>query len=135
MTEHAALLFANDAFYIAFSGGDYEAMEAMWSKSPQITCIHPGWDALNGSEEVMDSWRTIMENSEKLDITCFHASAHVLGEVGYVVCYEKTNGVMLAATNLFVFEDGAWKMIHHQSGPAPALFDDDEEEDPLDRMQ
>lgn len=136
MSEHAALLFANDAFYVAFSNGDYQAMESLWSKSPHITCIHPGWDTLLGSEEVMDSWQTIIENSERMNITCFHASAHVLGDVGYVTCYENTNGVMLAATNIFSMEDGGWKMVHHQSGPAPALFDDEEEEqDPLDRMQ
>ncbi|MHA1597729.1 MAG: nuclear transport factor 2 family protein [Alphaproteobacteria bacterium] len=135
MSEHAALLFANDAFYVAFSTGDVEAMEALWSASPQITCTHPGWDTLNGRDEVLDSWHAIMDNSDALNISCFHASAHVLGDVGYVVCYEKTSGVALAATNLFVRENGGWKMFHHQSGPAPALFEDDDDDDPLDTMQ
>ena len=29
MTEHAAVLFANDAFYVAFAARDIEAMDAV----------------------------------------------------------------------------------------------------------
>jgi hypothetical protein len=41
----------------------------------------------------------------------------VLGESAYVVCGEAVDGAELVATNLFVREDGAWKLVHHQAGP------------------
>ena len=37
----------------------------------------------------------------------------------FVVCYERLGPNFLIATNLFVKEDGAWKMVHHQAGPIP----------------
>ena len=42
------------------------------------------------------------------------------GSSAYVICYEKvTNGVLIA-TNIFVREDGAWRMIHHHAGQTSA---------------
>ena len=35
------------------------------------------------------------------------------------IAYERINDAVLIATNLLAREDGAWKMIHHQSGPTP----------------
>ena len=88
MPQHAALMFANDTFYVAFSSGDYKTMESVWAQSDQLTCTHPGWDTLIGREEVMDSWSSIMENVESVEISCSHANGYVLGDVGYVLCYE-----------------------------------------------
>ncbi|NQV47373.1 MAG: nuclear transport factor 2 family protein [Rhodospirillaceae bacterium] len=135
MSEHAAILFANDAFYIAFASCDYEAMETLWSESETIACIHPGWDALIGRDEVMESWGAIMENTGEMDIRCSHAKAHVFGSFGYVICYEGTDEITLVATNVFVLEGSKWRMVHHQAGPAPAAFDEDDEEEPPETMQ
>ncbi len=33
-----------------------------------------------------------------------------------VVCYETVGQFTLVATNVFVREEGAWRMVHHQSG-------------------
>lgn len=47
---------------------------------------------------------------------CTHAQAHVLaGDVAFVTCHEVFDGGRLAATNVFVREDGAWRMVHHQA--------------------
>ena len=42
MPEHAAVLFANDAFYLAFANRDYDAMDVIWARDAPVTCIHPG---------------------------------------------------------------------------------------------
>ena len=118
-SEQVALLFANVAFYIAFAGRDLEAMEALWARRSAVTCIHPGWLPLAGREAVMRSWEAILSSPTSPAIACWNASAHVLGEVAYVLCHEQLEHGYLAATNVFVREDGAWKMVDHQAGASP----------------
>ena len=119
MSEQAAVLFANEAFYVAFAVCDFPAMDGLWSRRPSVTCIHPGWSALSGRDPVMESWRSILANPNAPRIGCRNAVAHVLGDSAYVVCYEAIDGSFLVATNVFVREDGGWKMVHHQAGATP----------------
>lgn len=114
-----AVLFANEAFYAAFTGRDLEAMEKVWSQRDNITCIHPGWTPLIGREAVMESWRAILTNPQSPQVNVTGASAALMGEVAYVVCYEHLSDAVLAATNIFVHEDGWWRLVHHQAGTAP----------------
>jgi len=112
----AEVLAANLAFYDAFARGDLEAVEALWAERAPVACIHPGWGALHGRDEVMASWRAIMGGGTPR-IRCTHASAHVLGDCAYVICGEALDGGELVATNMFCREDGAWKLVLHQAGP------------------
>ena len=57
----------------------------------------------------------------------------VFGDFACVICHEVLDQGFLVATNLFVLEDGQWKIIHHQAGTAPPP--EEEESDPLDTMQ
>ena len=60
MSEREAVLFANDAFYLCFAGEDVDSMDGLWASNAPVTCIHPGWEALYGREEVLESWRSII---------------------------------------------------------------------------
>jgi hypothetical protein len=111
------VLEANAAFYRAFSAHDPGAMEAVWARHAPVACVHPGWDALDGRDEVLRSWRAILGSPEAPQIRCTGAQARVLGEVAWVVCHEELPGARLVATNLFVREDAAWRMVHHQASP------------------
>ena len=117
----AQVLAANDAFYAAFNRKDAEAMDAVWSRSPEAGCIHPGWNLIRGRGEVIESWASILGNPNQARIVVGGASVTVLGDVAIVVCRELVAGSPLAATNVFVREDGAWKLLHHQSGPVTSL--------------
>ena len=131
MSDEVTALFANDAFYAAFANRDLEAMVSVWSGRDGITCIHPGWSPLVGSEMVMASWKAILGNPGSPRISCTHARAAVFGNVAYIVCYEHLgDGTNLVATNVFVHEDNGWRMVHHQAGAAPAPSDDDTESEP-----
>lgn len=120
MSQHAAVLFANDAFYLAFRSRDAKAMDDIWARREPITCIHPGWHPLAGRDAVMESWRSILANPASPEIRCVGAEAHVVADAAYVLCYESMPQGSLVATNIFVRDGNAWRMIHHQSGPSPA---------------
>lgn len=112
-----AVLVANDAFYSAFNAKDFAAMDALWARSAPVACVHPNGDALIGREEVMASWRAILGNPEQPRVFTGVATAHLLGDVAYVLCRELVTGSPLAATNVFVREDGQWRLVHHHSSP------------------
>jgi hypothetical protein len=117
MSDTAELLFANEAFYHVFRGRDLAAMEALWARRAPISCVHPGWTALRTRAAVMESWDGILSNPESPSVECRGARAHLLGELGVVLCYEIIGGSVLTTTNVFLREDGAWRMVHHHAGP------------------
>ena len=123
MSDATTLLFANDAFYLAFTTGHLDAMADIWSPSAPVACLHPGWTPLFGREAVLQSWRAILEAGTPPDIRCENASAHVLGDLGYVICNESLPDGRLVATNLFHREDGRWRLILHQAGPTSGPAD------------
>ncbi len=120
MAELETLLFANAAFYRAFSDRDLAAIKAIWRESDDIVCIHPGWGAVRGHDKVLASWAAILSAPESPPVTPVEPFAAITGNVGSVVCFEKLGEGYLIATNLFVLEKGAWRMIHHQAGPTSA---------------
>ena len=133
MSEREAVLFANEAFYLAFQAGDITAMDDIWASAAPVTCIHPGWSVLAGRESVMDSWRGIFEGGNAPAIECRAPQVFVYGDAATVLCFEAMRGGFLVASNMFVREDGGWKMVHHQAGatngtPPP------EPETPLDNI-
>ena len=133
MTQDAAVLFVNQAFYDAFRARDFETLEALWARRAPVACIHPGWQALDRREDIMESWQAILGNPDSPEIQCRNAAAFVLGEAAFVVCYEVLGDSVLVATNVFVQEDGAWKLAHHQAGPCnapPGLEEEDEADAP-----
>ena len=121
MSDDAAVLFANDAFYAAFAGRDFAAMERLWSERSSVSCIHPGWPPIAGRQEVMESWHAILTGQHAPEIACRNARAYLLGETAYVICFEILKGTTLVATNVFVREEGEWRIAHHQAGAAPPV--------------
>lgn len=115
--EQARVLAANDAFYAAFNAKDPAAMEQLWSASPAVACVHPGWNILTGREQVLASWRAIFANPDQPAIVSGGAAALVQGRLALVICRELVAGDPLAATNLFALEGGEWRMLHHHSSP------------------
>ncbi|GAC1338728.1 MAG: nuclear transport factor 2 family protein [Myxococcales bacterium] len=112
------VLAANAAFYAAFAEQDAEAMDDLWARDADVACVHPGWAALRGRDSVMASFRAILGGGAT-SISCRDASAHLYGEVAFVLCTEALPGGNLVATNVFVRERGRFRLVHHQASPAP----------------
>ncbi len=121
MSEIDAVLFANEAFYRAFADRDVEAMDEIWARDVPVACLHPGWPPLDGRDQVMQSWLSILANPDAPPIRCHDAGAHLYGDCAYVICYEEIEGQFLIATNTFVRQSigrgHVWRLVHHQSGP------------------
>jgi hypothetical protein len=122
--ENRALLAANEAFYRAFAGRDPDAMAALWARTVPVACIHPGWDVLTDLAAVVGSWRRLLTNPGSPAVRCRDARAFLYGTAGFVVCHEVLPEGVLVATNVFVREDGRWKLVHHQAGPVAMATSD-----------
>ncbi|MFN3231742.1 MAG: nuclear transport factor 2 family protein [Alphaproteobacteria bacterium] len=114
--DQETVLSANEAFYDAFAAADMNAMESIWAQEADISCLHPGWPRLTGRDEVLNSWRGILENPNRPRIECTDATVSIYGDVAVVLCYEQLDNGHLLATNIFVREEGAWRMAHHHAG-------------------
>jgi hypothetical protein len=130
MSDQTNVLFANDAFYAAFMNHDIEAMSDLWAKDPTISCIHPGWNYLLGRDAVIESWNNILTNYDGPSFNIKGANASIFQDMAVIICYEVFKMATLVATNVFVREDGIWRIMHHQSSatPSPDLDGTDEKE-------
>jgi ketosteroid isomerase-like protein len=107
---------ANQEFYRAFADGDFSTMDELWSRREDVVCIHPGWPPVHGREDVMASWRGILADPPSPAIKAVDEEVYLLGEAAMVLCSETIGEIFLVATNLFVREDGNWRIIHHHAG-------------------
>lgn len=117
--EEAAVLAANEEFYRAFSRGDVLAMSDLWAKAAPVACLHPGARLLSGRHAVLSSFRELLAAAPAWKIVSRDARVFWVGESAFVTCLE-ANGehpAHLAATNIFVLEEGRWRMVHHHAGP------------------
>jgi len=119
----AAVLEANDRFYRAMRDGDFEAMDRLWALRRAVGCTHPSMQALTGRPAVMESWRLILVEGEPPPIDCADPSVVVTGGTAMVLCTEIVGDVQLVASNTFVHEDGAWRLINHQAAHVPGTVE------------
>lgn len=117
--SEAAVLSANDAFYDAMRRGDLSAMDRLWVRRRPVSCTHPSGPQILGRAAVMESWRLILEEGVPPAIRAEDARAVVTGGAALVLCREQIGPVSLMASNSFVLEDGAWRMLTHQAAPMP----------------
>lgn len=117
MSDRDAVLFANEAFYAAFNGRDYEAMDGLWARQSPASCIHPGGGPIFDRDAVMASWEGILGNESQAEILALGPRIRLYGDYAAVICFEVIAGSNLIATNVFVRENRKWMLVHHQSGP------------------
>lgn len=112
-------------FYGAFTDGDADAMEEVWSDVSHVRCVHPGMTSLEGREAVLDSWRKIFgatardaAGTQVFTIEPERVRIEICGTTAICSCVEKTpNGGQLEAINVYKREGGSWKMTLHQAAP------------------
>jgi ketosteroid isomerase-like protein len=113
------VLAANARFYRAFSEGDLASMNALWAEQAPVACLHPGQPLLLGRDAVLRAWREILEHQRGIELSSQEPRVQLFGDTAIVYCYEAVSDqpAHLAATNVFVLEGPAWRMVHHHAGP------------------
>jgi ketosteroid isomerase-like protein len=117
LSAEDAVLLANERFYQAFNSKDIALMDDVWAASHDVTCVHPGWNVLEGREAVLRSWQNILGNPDQPRIVSGGAGVTLFDGLAIVLCRELVAGSPLVATNVFALEAGDWRLIHHHSGP------------------
>jgi ketosteroid isomerase-like protein len=116
-----AVLAANEAFYSAFAGKDFEAMDSLWAQHAPVACIHPLGELLTTRDDIMETWRAILENPDQPRVVGVSEQVTLIGDLAFVVGREFVAGSAIVVTNIFVRERGAWRMAHHHSSPMVML--------------
>jgi ketosteroid isomerase-like protein len=119
--QRAEIYKANQDFYNAFESLDIAKMEKAWLKESYIQCFHPGWEILRGWEAVMESWRRIFENTQKMHFVLTEVQVEIREPLAWVTLYEnltsrsekQTGTGLVLATNIFERRPEGWFMIHH----------------------
>ena len=116
MVNPEIVLFANEAFYLAFNNRDLEALEKLWARHTPPGCIHPGWSGLYNRNEIMKSWQDIFSNENAQQfILCHNSRIFFQQDIMSVICFEQLAEEWLIATNNFVLEEGDVRIFHHQA--------------------
>jgi len=116
MSEDQAILFANEAFYSAFSSCDVMAMDAVWAIKAPLICVHPGGAPITGRAAIMASWTDILNHQASGGMRFDGAKAVTIDDVAFVTCFERLGEGALSATNAFVREGRRWRMVLHHAG-------------------
>jgi ketosteroid isomerase-like protein len=114
---------ANARFYRVFETLDIGEMDAMWSHTERVTCVHPGWPLLVGWDAVRASWETIFNNTAEMSFTVSSVRAIRAGEVGWVTCTEnilsevhgRVSVTSVLATNIYERDGEHWMLVHHHA--------------------
>lgn len=118
LPDEQAVREANEAFYAAFNERDTASMDVLWARRAPVTCVHPYGGVIEGREQVLASWFAILANPVQGKIVAGGARVTVSGDIAAVICREFVAGTAVVATNLFVREDGHWRMTHHHASSA-----------------
>lgn len=94
-------------------------MSELWAELAPVACLHPGAPLLAGRHAVLSSWKKLLDAAPAWKMVSRDATVLLLGSAAIVTCLE-ANGdqpAHLIATNVFVLEEGRWRLVHHHAGP------------------
>jgi ketosteroid isomerase-like protein len=113
------VLRANRNFYDAFEARDIDAMSDVWEHSDRVLCTHPGWARLEGWGSVSASFYALFDGPSPIQFILTGERAEVVADTAWVSVDENILGEDAGATaaglNVFVRDDGGWRMVVHHS--------------------
>jgi hypothetical protein len=116
MSDRSDVLEANARFYRAFQTKSLEAMDQIWAEG-EVSCVHPGWPALESRQAILNSYRLILTNAGQDPVLCLNPRIHLRADQALVICEEQVGGGMLVASNLYLRTQQGWRLVHHQASP------------------
>jgi len=123
--DKEAVLAVNQAFYSAFANRDLKIMTSLWWQGSSSICIHPGSSPIVGWSDIRDSWESIFENTNSLEIDTEIIKVEVDQALAYVLLREivlqSNQGRKLKAqslaTNFFQKMAQKWYLVSHHGSP------------------
>lgn len=127
MENQESLRVANAQLYEALNRmfkGEIEPINNVWSHSEEITYMGPFGGLHSGWAQVREEFANVAALKIGGKISSESLEVRVMGDVGYTVCVEvgenldsEGNPVPVShrATNIFMKENGIWKLVHHHT--------------------
>ncbi|MBV1961850.1 MAG: nuclear transport factor 2 family protein [Immundisolibacteraceae bacterium] len=122
------VLEAHAAFYQALELADLQLMTEVWQQDENISCIHPLWAPLFGSDKVMPSWKQLFTSGRSMSVEaeilahqtgdelCIHLVREILTPLS-----DNKGGQPILATNSYQLFDSGWKMVLHHASPTAVV--------------
>jgi len=122
-----AVLLSNRQFYRVLSLADAAAMRAIWVKSDEAICLHPGWHKLIGYRSIQQSWAVVFVNQGPMHVWPTHEVVSEADGLLWVTCVENIDAsntvankiICVQARNAFCETDFGWKLLHHLAEAIP----------------
>lgn len=123
--DKEAVLAANEAFYSAFAARDLKIMTSLWWQGSSSICIHPGSSPIVGWTDIRDSWGSIFQNTNSLEIDTEIIKVEVDQALAYVLLREivlqsnrgRKIKAQSLATNIFQKMAQKWYLVSHHGSP------------------
>src|SRR5579862_2172076 len=127
---------ASEQFYLALNSildGDFEPMNEIWSHSPKATEMGPAGGVRTGWNSIREELEAVSEMKIGGHLQAEDLQVHADDDFGLSVCTETGEindagghpiSIKYRATNVFVREEGAWKLLHRHADLEPALQTD-----------
>ena len=132
---------ANLTFYEAFTKGDIDRMSELWSNSPHVRCVHPGWELVVGWPNIRQSWTEIFRSLQDIEFSLEDIHVEVSGRTAWVNLLAHVRvttdegdvfNASMVTTNIFERIDDQWLMVlHHASNFADDEEGEEESHEPL----
>jgi ketosteroid isomerase-like protein len=128
LTNEQAVAAATAHFYTALNTmftGDGRPMKDAWSRAKDITYMGPNGLYLIGWDKIEQEWNSQTANKLGGRVTPQQLHTVVGGDLAAITCIEsgenivngKKETVQIRSSTLFRKENGAWKVIGHQTDP------------------
>ncbi len=99
-------------------------MSDCWEHSDRVVCTHPGWTTLYTWSKVAASYYAIFSGSSRQQLILTDAHVTRNGDTAWVVIDENLLGPAMghtvSALNLFVRQEGQWKVVAHHASSVMA---------------
>lgn len=124
-TDRDAVLAANEAFYRAFANRDLKEMTSLWWQGSTSICIHPGSSPISGWSSIRDSWESIFQHTNSLEIETEIIKVEVDQALAYILLREivlqsnqgRRMKAQSTATNIFQKMAQKWYIVSHHGSP------------------
>ncbi len=111
-----------------------DSLKEVWSDDENIVCVHPGSDRIEGRQAVLDSFTELFMESPMLRFSLMDTLQTANDQLAIHLVREhvEVGGQFMSSvvsTNIYQYEGGGWRMLHHHASPEPdAILDEDLDE-------